>query len=192
MVAGGGGASRLAAAIDSHGTSRDIAGMSAIIAKLFRYPVKGLSPQRLDRVDLSVGDGMPGDRRYALARSGVVIDPTAPTWMPKRNFLMLQQAHSTGDVALIKDVTTVEMFEALRPQINEQVARGDSLDVSNLEASLLEVTTESEYHWASIRFHGMMQEGPGATPAPFEEVWNLRKSVASNSGWLLAGIQQVS
>ena len=63
--------------------------MSAIIAKLFRYPVKGLSPQRLDRVDLSVGDGMPGDRRYALARSGVVIDPTAPTWMPKRNFLML-------------------------------------------------------------------------------------------------------
>lgn len=110
----------------------------------------------------------------------------------KRNFLMLQQANSAGDLALIKDVTTVEMFEALRPQINERVASGDSLDVSNLEASLLEVTTESEYHWASIRFHGMMQEGPGATPAPFEEVWNLRKSVAGNGGWLLAGIQQVS
>ena len=110
----------------------------------------------------------------------------------KRNFLMLQQANDAGDVALIKDVTTEEMFEALRPQLNERVASGDSLEVSNLEASLLEVTTEGEYHWASIRFHGMMRESAGAAPAPFEEVWNLRKPVAGNSGWLLAGIQQVS
>ena len=110
----------------------------------------------------------------------------------KRNFLMLQQANDAGDVALIKDVTTEEMFEALRPQLNERVASGDSLEVSNLEASLLEVTTEGDYHWASIRFHGMMCEGAGASPAPFEEVWNLRKPVAGNSGWLLAGIQQVS
>ena len=110
----------------------------------------------------------------------------------KRNFLMLQQANDAGDVALIKDVTTEEMFEALRPQLNERVASGDSLEVSNLEASLLEVTTEGEYHWASVRFSGMMREGAGASPAPFEEVWNLRKPVAGNSGWLLAGIQQVS
>ncbi len=110
----------------------------------------------------------------------------------KRNFLMLQQANSAGDVSLIKDVTTEEMFEALRPQLAERVAGGDALEVSNLDAALLEVTTENDCHWASIRFRGMMREEAGAAPAPFEEVWNLRKPVAGNSGWLLAGIQQVS
>lgn len=110
----------------------------------------------------------------------------------KRNFLMLQQANSAGDVSLIKDVSTEEMFEALRPQLAERVASGEALDVSNLDAALLEVTTEGDYHWASIRFSGMMREEAGAAPAPFEEVWNLRKPVAGNSGWLLAGIQQVS
>lgn len=110
----------------------------------------------------------------------------------KRNFLMLQQANDAGDVSLIKDVTTEEMFEALRPQLAERVASGDSLEVSNLEASLLEVVTERDYHWASVRFQGMMREEAGAAPAPFEEVWNLRKPVAGSSGWLLAGIQQVS
>lgn len=63
--------------------------MSAAVAGLYRYPVKGLSPEALDQVDLAAGDGLPGDRRFALARAGVAIDATAPAWLPKRNFLML-------------------------------------------------------------------------------------------------------
>jgi predicted lipid-binding transport protein (Tim44 family) len=35
-----------------------------------------------------------------------------------------------------------------------------------------------------------MREGTGATPAPFDEVWNLSKPVDGKTGWLLAGIQQ--
>jgi predicted lipid-binding transport protein (Tim44 family) len=27
---------------------------------------------------------------------------------------------------------------------------------------------------------------------PFQEIWNLQKPVAGNTGWQLAGIQQVS
>lgn len=63
--------------------------MSVTVDRLYRYPVKGLSPESLSQVNLERGDGLPGDRRYALARAGVAIDPTAPEWMPKRNFLML-------------------------------------------------------------------------------------------------------
>lgn len=63
--------------------------MPVTVDKLYRYPVKGLSPEALRQINLAAGDGVPGDRRFALARSGVTIDPTAPEWMPKRNFLML-------------------------------------------------------------------------------------------------------
>lgn len=43
--------------------------MSGRVAALFAYPVKGLTGQSLEVVLLTPGQGMPGDRRYALARS---------------------------------------------------------------------------------------------------------------------------
>lgn len=59
------------------------------IASIYRYPVKGLTPEPLDRVALTPGEGLPQDRRFALAHGSTRIDPSAPTWMPKTNFLML-------------------------------------------------------------------------------------------------------
>ncbi len=59
------------------------------IVSLYRYPVKGLSPERLNEVTVHTGDGFPLDRKFALLRSGADFDPTAPTWLAKANFLML-------------------------------------------------------------------------------------------------------
>ena len=59
------------------------------LASIYRYPVKGLTPEPLQKVVLSAGEGLPQDRRFALAHGSTRIDPTAPTWMPKSNFLML-------------------------------------------------------------------------------------------------------
>lgn len=59
------------------------------IASLYRYPVKGLSPERLETVQVAAGQGFPMDRAYALLRTGVAFDPAAPAWLPKANFLML-------------------------------------------------------------------------------------------------------
>ncbi|MDB5549462.1 MAG: molybdenum cofactor sulfurase, partial [Tardiphaga sp.] len=39
---------------------------SATIASIYRYPVKGLTPERLDRVALTPGQTLPADRRYAI------------------------------------------------------------------------------------------------------------------------------
>mgnify|MGYP001618227673 FL=1 len=64
-------------------------------------------------------------------------------------------------------------------------------DVVTLNADLLEVATEGDKHWASVRFSGLVREEPGQAPAPFEEVWNLSKPLDGSSGWLLAGIQQM-
>jgi GntR family transcriptional regulator/MocR family aminotransferase len=59
------------------------------IASLYRYPVKGLSPEPLDRVQVVAGQGFPLDRKYALLRTEVPFDPAAPAWLPKANFVML-------------------------------------------------------------------------------------------------------
>jgi uncharacterized protein len=63
----------------------------AQIASLYRYPVKGLSPESLPRVALEVGQTFPADRRYAIENGPSGFDPTAPEWLPKSYFLMLMR-----------------------------------------------------------------------------------------------------
>jgi uncharacterized protein len=64
---------------------------TAHIASLYRYPVKGLSPEPLERVALDVGQTFPADRRYAIENGPCGFDPTAPQWLPKSYFLMLMR-----------------------------------------------------------------------------------------------------
>ncbi|MBI1423839.1 MAG: MOSC domain-containing protein [Gammaproteobacteria bacterium] len=59
------------------------------IASLYRYPVKGFSPERLDLVHVQHGEGFPVDRKYGLLRTQVDFDPAAPKWLAKANFIML-------------------------------------------------------------------------------------------------------
>lgn len=63
--------------------------MSINIAAIYRHPVKGLTPESLQQVTLTPGEGLPQDRRFAIAHGSTRIDPSAPAWMPKSNFLML-------------------------------------------------------------------------------------------------------
>jgi hypothetical protein len=65
--------------------------MSAQITNLYRYPVKGLSPEPLSRVDLAIGQTFPSDRRYAIENGPSGFDPNAPGWLPKSYFLMLMR-----------------------------------------------------------------------------------------------------
>jgi uncharacterized protein len=63
----------------------------AQITSLYRYPVKGLSPESLPRVTLGAGETFPADRRYAIENGPSGFDPAAPAWMPKSYFLMLMR-----------------------------------------------------------------------------------------------------
>ncbi len=65
--------------------------MAMTISAIYRYPVKGLSPEPLDQVTLSVGQGVPHDRRFALALAATQIDPEKPEWLHKSNFFMLMR-----------------------------------------------------------------------------------------------------
>jgi uncharacterized protein YcbX len=61
------------------------------LAQIYRYPVKGLTPEPLARVALSPGLGLPQDRRFALAHGSTMFDVASPAWMPKTKFLMLMR-----------------------------------------------------------------------------------------------------
>jgi uncharacterized protein YcbX len=63
----------------------------ARIASLYRYPVKGLSPEPLKDVTLGVGQTLPADRRYAIENGPSGFDPADPKWMVKAHFLMLMR-----------------------------------------------------------------------------------------------------
>ena len=61
------------------------------IHAIYRYPVKGLSPQELTRVRLSPGLPLPCDRLYAIENGPAGFNPAAPAYLPKIRFLMLMR-----------------------------------------------------------------------------------------------------
>jgi uncharacterized protein len=65
--------------------------MMATIQSIYRYPVKGLSPERLPRVELRPGQTLPADRLYAIENGPSGFDPAAPAYFPKQRFLMLMR-----------------------------------------------------------------------------------------------------
>ena len=65
--------------------------MTATIQSIYRYPVKGLSPERLPHVVLQPGLTLPADRLYAIENGPSGFDPAAPAYFPKQRFLMLMR-----------------------------------------------------------------------------------------------------
>ena len=63
----------------------------AAVESIYRYPVKGLSPERLDGVRLEPGQTLPSDRKYAIENGPSGFDPVAPAYFPKTQFLMLMR-----------------------------------------------------------------------------------------------------
>jgi uncharacterized protein len=63
----------------------------AAIHGIYRYPVKGLSPEVLERTELAVGQTIPADRLYAIENGPCGFDPVAPAYFPKQRFLMLMR-----------------------------------------------------------------------------------------------------
>ncbi len=109
----------------------------------------------------------------------------------KLNYMRLQIANDQGNLEELREFTSDQLFEELKKDL---VSRGNvkqQTDVLALNADLLEVVTEGDKHWASVRFSGSLREAPGEAPQGFEEVWNLAKPVSGAGGWQLAGIQQM-
>jgi predicted lipid-binding transport protein (Tim44 family) len=109
----------------------------------------------------------------------------------KLNYMRLQIANDQGNLEELREFTSDELFEELKRDVLARGGVKQQTDVMALNADLLEVVTEADRHWASVRFSGTLRESPGDAPQGFEEVWNLAKPVTGAGGWQLAGIQQM-
>jgi len=63
--------------------------MQGSIASIFRYPVKGFTPEPLQGLSLTPGRGVPFDRLYAVENGPSGFDPANPVFIPKQKFIVL-------------------------------------------------------------------------------------------------------
>ena len=108
----------------------------------------------------------------------------------KLNFIRLQAANDAGNLDDLKQFLAPQVFAEIQMQFEERGKTKQATDVQQLEAELLEVTTENGQHIASVRFHGSIREDAGPAQ-PFAEVWHLSKPEDGSRGWQIAGIQQI-
>ncbi len=79
------------------------------VASLYRYPVKGLSPQALDFVDLETGDYFPGDRLFALENG-----PSGFAGSAKLKILKMIDRCAATSVAPGAGVSDIDVVQILR------------------------------------------------------------------------------
>ena len=91
------------------------------IASLYRYPVKGLSPEPLQSVELRAGETVPFDRAYAIENGPGRFDANAPRHLPKITFLMLMRDERLATLRSMFDDAS-ETLTISRD--GKQVARG--------------------------------------------------------------------
>ncbi len=63
----------------------------AEIDALYRFPVKGLSAEKLSHIDVKADQGFAFDRCWAIENGRREFDPENPKFFPKRRFLQLAQ-----------------------------------------------------------------------------------------------------
>jgi uncharacterized protein len=92
-----------------------------LLKALYRYPVKGLTPEPLERVQLTPGQTIPFDRAYAIENGPGRFDPLEPRHLPKITFLMLMRDERLATLKTRFDDAT-ETLTIFRD--GKQVARG--------------------------------------------------------------------
>jgi len=94
----------------------------ATVAELYRYPVKGLTDERLNSVQLLDGNCFPFDRAWAIEAGNRKFDPENPAYFLKANFIMLMRDEKLAALEILFDeeTHTLTVFRG-----GKQVARGN-------------------------------------------------------------------
>lgn len=172
---------------------------------LFRFLMRKSAPQlqtagaTMNRA-ATTGNGMRFDASSAVAAGATSQAASTLSAIPadfdeqgflrqaKLNFIRLQAANDAGNMEDIRSYTTPEMFAEIRLQHQERKGATQQTDVMELQAELLDVTTETAQQIASVRFFGLIREE--ATAEQFSEIWHLTRAQNGTTGWVIAGIEQ--
>jgi uncharacterized protein YcbX len=96
--------------------------MTTSLQSIYRYPVKGLSPERMMRVSLTPGQTLPADRAYAIENGPSGFDAAAPQYFPKQRFLMLMRNERLAALETRYDTASHTLTIRLN---GTEAARGD-------------------------------------------------------------------
>lgn len=80
--------------------------MTGKITALYRHPMKGFTPERLNAADLAVGGPFPNDRLFAVENGPSGFDPAEPAFIPKQKFAVLMRIAEVAKARTRYDETT--------------------------------------------------------------------------------------
>jgi uncharacterized protein YcbX len=145
--------------------------MNTAVAKIYRYPVKGLSAQSLGGVTLAPGEGLPEDRRFAIIHGASGFDTSAPEWRPRKDFLMLAKNERLAALETDYDAGTGILTVKRN---GRQVARGQ---ITSATGRLLINQFIAAYMKGEIPGTPSLVEAPGVmfsdTPDKYVSIVNL-------------------
>jgi uncharacterized protein YcbX len=140
-----------------------------LVQSIWRYPVKGFTPEPLEAVSLAAGRYMPCDRLYAVEDGPSGFDPAHPVHMSKQKFTVLAKiaevakirtrydeasgvfsATAPGHSSIDADLVTEPGREALAAWLSEVLAGEISGPLKVLPASGAHRFTDDEDGFVSI------------------------------------------
>ena len=83
--------------------------MNARVISIHRFPVKGLSAQTLESVELTADRLIPFDRRFAIAHGSAPLNPGAPDWLSKAHFLQVMSVPKLAALETLFDDATATL-----------------------------------------------------------------------------------
>lgn len=140
--------------------------MSAAVTALYRYAVKGFSPDALPRVDLVAGETLPFDRAFAIENGPSGFDPAEPRHLPKIVFFCLMKNPSLAEVVTRFEDATQRVVVAER---DGRVVFDDSLATEAGRAALAA--------FVARRFPGEVRGTPKTLVAPGHSFSDVARKV---------------
>ncbi|MCV6637679.1 MOSC domain-containing protein [Candidatus Albibeggiatoa sp. nov. NOAA] len=81
-----------------------------VIQQLYRYPIKGMTPQPLQMISVQTGQAIPFDRCIALAHSTTEFDPEDPKHQHKTKYVMLMKNEKLAELQVQFDENTGQII----------------------------------------------------------------------------------
>lgn len=139
----------------------------AKIASLYRYSVKGLTPEPLTSTVLKPGQTLLADRRYAIENGPSGFNPAEPAWLAKPHFLMLMRDEWLAGLRTHFDDAT----NVLTVRHNGKVAVEGNLETAEGRAAI-------ETFFATV-FAGQIKGPPKVLSSPGHSFSDVARKVVS-------------
>jgi predicted lipid-binding transport protein (Tim44 family) len=130
----------------------------------------------------------------AVQAPGLALGPDQAAFLTtaKTLFMRLQGAWDRNEQGDLFELTTPDMFRQLKMDLEARGREPSVTEVTQLDAEVLGTESNANETLVSVRFYGQMREDDAQMAQPFQEIWNIVRSVQGDQAWRVAGIQQMN